>query len=142
MRMMKVVVVWVALVTSMYGISQGIRPSGGKSMGMLIVQDILYRPKSSPIHLALRYALFDTESYNSRIYSFENNALYVFSVPANYYQGSRAYVLFRLKFLRRFDLWIKYGVRIFSNRQSLGTGPEKIDGNRKTDLTVQLRMKF
>ena len=151
MRMMKVVVVWVALVTSMYGISQGIRPSGGKSMGManasvctrdvwayhnnpgangiidlvsvfqrnyrfnfrfeisnkihlksrieyltihkknaptesgmLIVQDILYRPKSSPIHLALRYALFDTESYNSRIYSFENNALYVFSVPANY----------------------------------------------------------
>jgi hypothetical protein len=34
MRMMKVVVVWVALVTSMYGISQGIRPSGGKSMGM------------------------------------------------------------------------------------------------------------
>ncbi|MDG1036260.1 MAG: hypothetical protein P8O87_05400 [Crocinitomicaceae bacterium] len=32
--MMKVVVVWVALVTSMYGISQGIRPSGGKSMGM------------------------------------------------------------------------------------------------------------
>ncbi|MDA7580656.1 hypothetical protein N8758_04435 [Crocinitomicaceae bacterium] len=106
------------------------------------VQDILYRPKSSPINLALRYALFDTESYNSRIYSFENNALYVFSVPANYYQGSRAYVLFRLKFLRRFDLWIKYGVRIFSNRQSLGTGPEKIDGNRKTDLTVQLRMKF
>ncbi|MDG1741419.1 MAG: hypothetical protein P8H43_02475, partial [Crocinitomicaceae bacterium] len=68
------------------------------------VQDILYRPKSSPINLALRYALFDTESYNSRIYSFENNALYVFSVPANYYQGSRAYVLFRLKFLRRFDL--------------------------------------
>jgi hypothetical protein len=110
--------------------------------GMLIVQDILYRPKSSPINLALRYALFDTESYNSRIYSFENNALYVFSVPANYYQGSIAYVLFRLKFLRRFDLWIKYGVRIFSNRQSLGTGPEKIDGNRKTDLTVQLRMKF
>jgi hypothetical protein len=92
--------------------------------------------------VALRYALFDTDSYDSRLYSFESNALYVFSVPAYFYQGSRAYIMVRYTFLRKFDLWVRYGNFIYSNRTSLSSGPEEITGNRKSDVTVQLRMTF
>jgi hypothetical protein len=86
--------------------------------------------------------LFDTDSYDTRIYTFESNALYVFSVPAYYYEGSRAYVMARYSFLKHFDLWVKYGVSIFANRKSIGSGAEEILGNTKTDLTVQLRITF
>ena len=118
------------------------RASNAPENGIIITQDLLYRPKSSPIDIALRYALFDTDSYDTRIYTFESNALYVFSVPAYYYKGSRAYALIRYTFLRKFDLWVRYGVSIFANRTSLGSGAEEITGNTKTDVTIQLRMKL
>lgn len=118
------------------------RASNAAENGIIITQDLLYRPKSSPIDIALRYALFDTDSYDTRIYTFESNALYVFSVPAYYYKGSRAYALIRYTFLRKFDLWVRYGVSIFANRTSLGSGAEEITGNTKTDVTIQLRMKL
>jgi hypothetical protein len=118
------------------------RNSNTPEQGMLFTQDVVIKPKSSPIDVALRYALFDTDSYDSRLYSFESNALYVFSVPAYFYQGSRAYIMVRYTFLRKFDLWVRYGNFIYSNRTSLSSGPEEITGNRKSDVTVQLRMTF
>lgn len=118
------------------------RASTGREKGVSFTQDLIVRPKSWPLDLALRYALFDTDSYDTRIYTFESNAQYVFSAPAYYYQGSRAYALVRWSFLKHFDLWVRYGVSIFSDRKSLGSGAEEIQGNTKTDLTVQLRVKF
>ena len=118
------------------------RASTGKEEGFILTQDLIFRPKSFPIDIALRYALFDTDSYDTRIYTYENNALYVFSSPSYYYQGSRAYAMVRWTFLRRFDLWARYGVSIFNNRTSLGSGSEEIKGNTKTDITLQLRIKF
>ena len=110
--------------------------------GMIITQDFIFKPKSSPISISMRYALFDTDSYDTRIYTYENNALYVFSVPSYYYRGSRAYAMIQYKFLHRFDIWFRYGVSIFANRSSLGSGAEEIEGNTKTDITVQLRIKL
>lgn len=118
------------------------RKSVGKEEGMIFTQDVIYRPKSFPLDLALRYVLFDTDSYDTRIYSYENNALYVFSVPSYYYRGSRVYALVRYTFLRRFDLWVKYGVNVYANRSSLGSGAEEILGNTKSDVTIQLRIKL
>ncbi len=110
--------------------------------GILFTQDLLYKPKKLPFDITLRYALFDTDSYDSRMYTFESNALYVFSIPAYYYQGSRMYALIRLTLFKKVDLWVRYGVFLYNNQKSLGTGPEFINRNQKTDLTVQLRVKF
>lgn len=118
------------------------RPSNEPEQGMIISQDILFKPKKLPFDLSLRYVLFDTDSYDSRIYSYENNALYVFAVPAYYYQGSRAYAMIRYSFLRHCDLWVRYGVFIYNNRSSISSGAEEIQGSKKSDITVQLRIKF
>lgn len=118
------------------------RPSSEDEKGMIFTQDILFKPKSSPVDIALRYALFDTDSYDTRIYSYENNALYVFAVPAYYYRGSRAYVLLRYTFLRKCDLWFRYAVNIYANRDSLGSGAEEITGNKRSEITLQLRIKL
>jgi hypothetical protein len=118
------------------------RPSNTPENGWMITQDVIYRPKSIPIDLSIRYALFETDSYDTRIYTFENNALYVFSVPAYYYQGSRAYLLLRYSFLRHCDLWVRYGTFLYADRTSLSSGAEEIKGNRRSDITVQLRISF
>ncbi|MNJ86547.1 hypothetical protein D3C87_40480 [compost metagenome] len=118
------------------------RKSSAPEDGWIFTQDLLFKPKKLPFDLTLRYALFDTDSYDSRIYTFETNALYVFSIPAYYYQGSRAYALIRFSFLRHCDLWIRYGTFLYSNRTVLSWGPEEIKGSKKSDITVQLRVSF
>ncbi len=118
------------------------RKSNKPEDGIMFTQDFVFRPKSFPLDIALRYALFDTDSYDTRMYSFENNALYVFAVPAYYYQGSRAYILVRYSFARHFDLWVRYGEFLYNNRNSVSSGAEEIKGTRKSDFVVQLRISF
>jgi len=118
------------------------RASSPGQQGLLFYQDFIYRPKSSPIDLAFRYALFDTDGYDSRLYAFENNALYVFAVPAYSDRGSRAYALIRYTFAKHFDLWVRYGMFLYSNRFTVSSGAEEIKGSRKSDFVVQLRMSF
>ncbi len=110
--------------------------------GMSLAQDIVFKPKKFPLDVTLRYALFDTDSYNSRIYAFEQNALYVFSIPAYYNQGHRAYVLLRYTLFRQVDIWARYSVFLYNNVNSIGTGPERIDGQTKSEVTLQIRWKF
>ncbi len=118
------------------------RASSPNEIGFLLYQDVIVRPKSWPVDIAMRYAFFDTDSYDTRLYAFESNALYVFSVPAYFYRGTRAYLLVRYTFLRKFDLWARYAVNLYTNQSSLGSGAEQIQGNRKSEVTLQLRMKF
>jgi hypothetical protein len=118
------------------------RKSQELDQGLLIYQDIIFKPKSSPISLSLRYALFDTDSYDTRIYAFESNMLNVFYIPAHSGKGMRAYALLRYQFAKRFDLWLRYAVFIYENVTSIGTGPERINGNRRSDIGVQLRMRI
>ena len=110
--------------------------------GSLITQDFFYKPKKLPFDLIFRYALFQTDSYDTRIYSYESNAQNVFSIPAYYNKGSKFYILIRTTFLRRFDLWIRYGKTVYVDQNEIGSGNESILGNLKSDLTFQLRLKL
>ena len=118
------------------------RPSNAFEDGIILTQDLVYKPKSFPFSMSLRYALFDTDSYDTKIYTYENNALYVFSVPSYYYQGSRAYILLKYSFVKHLDIWMKYGMFIYNNRQSISSGSEEIKGSRRSDFVIQLRFTF
>ncbi len=118
------------------------RTSNQPETGVIIAQDLQYKPKSLPFDVSLRYVLFQTDSYDSRIYMYESNSPTVFSIPAYYYKGSRGYILFRYTFLKKFDLWMRYGNTIYVNKTSIGTGTEAINGSVKLDISIQLRMKF
>ncbi len=118
------------------------RASSAHETGFLLYQDLLIRPKKWPVDFSMRYAFFDTDTYDTRLYAFESNALYVFSVPAYFYKGTRAYLMVRYSFLRRFDIWARYAVNLYTDRDSLGSGAEQINGNKKSEITLQLRMKL
>lgn len=118
------------------------RPSSKTEHGVVLSQDFSYRPKKLPFELTFRYALFDTDSYDSKIYTMESNALYVYSSPAYYYQGNRAYLLLRIKLVRNIDFWARYGIYLYSNRDVIGSVGEQINGPIKSDITLQLRVKF
>ena len=110
--------------------------------GYLIYQDIIYQPLSSPFSFSFRYGLFDTDSYNSRIYAYENDILYVFSIPAYYNRGTRTYITARYKVRRGVDLWLRYGATFYDNIDVISSGLEEIQGSTKSEIKAQLRIKF
>lgn len=110
--------------------------------GFLIYQDINYKQLSVPLSFSIRYAIFDTESFNSRIYAYENDVLYAFSVPAFNGRGSRFYITTKYHVNRNIDLWLRYANTYFADRTEIGSGKERINGNTRNEIKAQLRIKF
>ncbi|RIJ42998.1 helix-hairpin-helix domain-containing protein [Pontibacter oryzae] len=108
--------------------------------GYLIAQDVNFT--FSKIRLSTRYALFDTDSYDTRQYVYERDVLYAFSVPAFSGKGTRFYMLAQFRPLPDLDIWVKYGLTHYRNQDSIGSGLETIEGPRRSDVKVQVRYKF
>jgi hypothetical protein len=85
-----------------------VNPSG--SRGMILFQEISYSFSKLPVTLWARYCLFNTDDWNSRIYTYENDLLYSYSIPALYGQGSRSYIMAKWKIGEFAELRIKYGI--------------------------------
>jgi hypothetical protein len=83
-------------------------PSASK--GTLLLQDFNYRFSSVPVSLWLRYCIFNTTDYESRIYTWENDLLYSFSIPAFYGDGSRSFIMAEWKICKKAILRVKYSI--------------------------------
>lgn len=114
-----------------------------KESGTMMFQDVVFKKMGSPFEITARYGLFDTDSYNSRIYSFENDVLYSFSIPALYDKGSRAYLMVDYTINKHIEVWARIAQTFYSNRniQNEGSATE-INAPTKTELKLQVRLKF
>jgi hypothetical protein len=119
-----------------------IREGTEKSVGVGLFQDVIIRPKKFPINLTFRYALFDSESYDSRLYAYEQDVLYFYSIPAYSGVGSRYYVVARFRIKRNIDFWVKWARWHYSDREVISSGLTEIEGNVRSDIRMQLRFKF
>ncbi|MEO8088222.1 MAG: hypothetical protein ABI763_15485 [Bacteroidota bacterium] len=118
------------------------KKSTGTQKGYMMYQDISYKPMKSKVSLSLRYVLFDTESYDTRIYVYENDVLYAYSIPSYYYKGSKYYLLIHYSIVRGIDCWFRIGRIAYDNQQTVGSGLDLIDGPHKTEIKAQIRFQF
>jgi hypothetical protein len=108
-----------------------VSPSGSK--GFLLCQDLNYSFTELPVALWFRYCLFSTDDWNSRIYTYENDLLYSFSIPALSGEGSRSYVMIKWKLANYVELRVKYGITsIISSGNSKETD----------EFKMQFKLKF
>lgn len=110
--------------------------------GVMVYQDLVVHPQTWPIKVHFRLAYFDTESYNTRIYAYENDVLYSFSVLPYYGRGIRAYVNLSAKINRNISLWFRIAQTHFVDRDVISSGLLEVEGPRRTEIKAQLRMKF
>ncbi|NND93274.1 MAG: hypothetical protein HKN45_00295 [Flavobacteriales bacterium] len=112
------------------------------SYGMLMYQDIIFRPKDFPLDLSIRYALFDTQSFDSRLYAYEQDVLYFYSIPAYSGRGARYYAVARVKVLKDLDFYVKWAQWSYNDREVISSGLTEIQGSKRTDLRMQIRWQF
>lgn len=113
-----------------------------KELGWMVYQDLFYSPNQSKITTNVRLAYFHTDSYNTRIYAFENDVLYASSFPLYYQKGWRIYNNMRYRINRHVDLWTKISAFYYPELDQIGSGLDEIKGNIKSELKVQLRIQF
>ena len=109
--------------------------------GYLFYQDVKISP-TPKLSANARLAFFDTDDWESRIYAYESDVLYAFSVPAYYEKGFRYYFNLRYKAGKHLQLWLRYARTVFSDKYSVGSGADLINGNHKSEFKVQLKLKL
>lgn len=115
---------------------------GDREFGYVLFQDLTYKPLSSPISITARYALFEAESFQSRVYTYENDVLYAFSIPFFQDTGTRAYGILRYRLNRNTDIWFRYARTHYRDRDEISSGNERIVGNKRSEIKAQIRLRF
>jgi len=110
--------------------------------GLMFYQDIIYKPLGVPWSFTTRFALFDTDGYDVRFYSFENDLLYHFSIPAYYDRGSRFYFNVRYKGIRNLTLEARYSGSFFPGNTEIGTGIDSTPGDKRSEAGAQVKWSF
>jgi len=113
-----------------------------KEKGFLAYQDVVYSWKRFPLKSTLRFLVFDTDGYDSRIYTYENDLLYSYAIPAFSDKGIRTYLLLKYELVKNLTFWLKYGITIYSNKETISSGYTEIQGNKRSEIKLQVRWKF
>lgn len=117
-----------------------VKQLGEPTHGFLIYQDIRYAGNRWKI--SGRYALFDAIEYDNRLYAFENNVLWTFSIPALFGQGQRYYLLGEFDLGRKLTLYFRYAKTTYTDRNEISSGLQQIDGNTLSETTFMIRYLF
>ena len=113
-----------------------------REKGFMIFQDVACDFSKIPLSVSLRYARFNTDSWNTRIYAYENDVLYSYTVPAYYLKGQRWFLNLKYSVSKQINLWLRASQTIYSNREYIGSGTTRINGNKQTEIKVQAIVKF
>ncbi len=110
--------------------------------GFLAFQDINYSPLSSNLSGNMRLTFFETDGFDTRIYAYESDVLYGFSIPGFQNKGIRIYANVKYNIKRGVDFWLRYSVTKYDNQTTVGSGLEEIQGNRRSEIKAQIRLQF
>ncbi|MGC9470025.1 MAG: helix-hairpin-helix domain-containing protein [Bacteroidales bacterium] len=110
--------------------------------GFFVSQDIGIHPVEKSWYAWIRFALFDTDDYDSRIYSYEHDVWTSMSFPAFSGKGTRFYLVMKTSVWNNLDTWIKWSVTDYNDREYIGTGWNAINSHTKHEVKCQVRWRF
>jgi hypothetical protein len=118
--------------------------TAGWKTGFLGSVNLAFSRKKSGGNIGL--TRFETSDYDSRVFVYESDMLYNFSLPVYYGKGFHYHINVHRNF-GRFALagkqlgvtaWLKWGQTYYPGSLSIGSGLDKIPGSRKSEIKVQL----
>ena len=110
----------------------------GWNYGVSLLQDVEYHVPTLPIVLQMRAQAFDAREWNNRIYAYENDVLYAYSIPNVYGLGGRFWLNARYKINDTFSLYLRVSETIYQKAWAV----EHNKNSTRTDVHVLLRVKL
>ncbi len=113
-----------------------------KENGLLLYHDVKYKLPTFPLDFSVRFAVFDTDSWNTRFYAYEDDILYAFSVPAYANKGARWYFNLHVRPVKRIDFWLRIAQSYYFNTLTVSSGLAQINAPHQTTLKLQMSVKL
>lgn len=108
------------------------------SYGFSVFQDVEYRFVKVPIVLQFRAQAFDAREWNNRVYMYENDVLYAYSIPFVYGLGGRFWLNARYKINDTFAVYLRISETVYQGAWA-AAHDKKIT---RTDVHALLRVKL
>ncbi len=114
--------------------------AGKRSNGFSVSQDLNFNWRG--FRISNRIMLFETEDFDNRHYRYERDLLYALSIPAFSGNGYRYYTMFQAKIIPNLSCWIRLARTIYFDRPVIGSGPDRISADHKTEIRCQVKYAF
>ena len=99
-------------------------------------------PLMRKLKINLRLQYFETGGYDSRIYAYESDVPYSFSIPAFYDKGLRYYLNIGYTPTATLALQLRLAQTVYQDKTTVGSGLDTITGNRRTEIKGQIIYHF
>lgn len=112
--------------------------------GLSLAQDVAYDFSTpytlhpTPLSIRLRLQFFDAQNWTNRIYIYEHDVLYAFSIPAVYGLGGRAYLCLRWQIIPQLALYFRASETVYARKWAAAHSRPLT----RTDLHLLLRATF
>lgn len=110
--------------------------------GWLMYYEHFYKPGDGAFQASFRVNVFDVEDYTARLYTYERDVLYSFSVPSFQDTGVRFYLNLKWDVLDNLSLYARVDRTEFLHKATVSSGNELIRASHKTGIHTKLRWKF
>lgn len=115
-----------------------VHDDGRLTYGWSVYQDVEYRFLSVPIVLQLRVQAFDARQWDNRVYIYENDVLYAYSIPFVYGLGGRFWLNARYGINDILSLYLRISETVYQAAWA-NTHDKK---TTRTDIHALLRVKL
>ncbi|MCY7327125.1 MAG: hypothetical protein LH618_01095, partial [Saprospiraceae bacterium] len=109
----------------------------GRSQGFIAYQEVVVKPLGFPLTGTIRYAIYDTDNFDTRVFAYESDLFSAISIPAFSGQGSRYY--FNLHW--RVNRWLRLEARLEQTNQLRAVTSSNITGKERY-WKLQARIKW
>lgn len=112
----------------------------GEEIGYLLLQDIKW--DQGKWNVQGRFAIMNTPSYDTRNYAYEPGVPYSFLLPAYSGNAIKTTCVVAYQMNREIAVAAKWARIQYRDRAEVGSGLDAIEGNAKTDITLQISFKM
>ena len=112
----------------------------GSEIGYLLLQDVKW--DQGKWNVQGRFAYINTPSYDTRNYAYEPGVPYSFLLPAYAGNAIKTTCVIAYQMNREIAVAAKWARIQYQDRTEVGSGLDAIEGNTKTDITLQISYKM
>ena len=118
--------------------------TGKPNYGLSLAQDVAFdfmNPECGihiPLTLRLRLQGFDVQEWANRIYLYEHDVLYAYSIPATYGLGGRAYLCMRWQIIPQMAMYLRVSETVYAGFWATAHDRPMT----RTDVHLLLRARF
>ncbi len=113
-----------------------------RQQGFLSYFEARYKPLNKPVSINGRLQYFKTDSSDSRLYSYESDVLYSYSIPQFNGKGFRYYLNVNYDFGKKMTVWLRWAQTIYTDKTSISSSLDEIEGNKKSEVKFQAIYSF